>query len=161
MERQRKQWKPKPVTEISSKPRGCPPLLLEVDTKLIVFLNAVWKRGGVVNCHVVCATAKALIESAESGTVKQNLSQIDLPRTWLSPFTYARNLTEEWQLRLDPLYYGDCTMDVETISFVVLIKQSSNTRYHQSLCSILIRCLHCMYQWAGQPCLLGEQSQWQ
>ena len=50
MEHQRKQRNPKPVTEISSKPRGRPPLLLEVDTKLIVFLNEVQKRGGVVNC---------------------------------------------------------------------------------------------------------------
>ena len=83
IDHQRKQQNPKPVTEILSKHRGRPPLLLQIDAKLIVFLKAVRKRGGVINCNIVRATAKALIESAESGLVKESLSKIDLPRSWV------------------------------------------------------------------------------
>lgn len=54
------------VSEIPHKPRGRPPILLELDEKLIKFLCAVRNRGGVVNKHVVRATAKALIDSNPS-----------------------------------------------------------------------------------------------
>ena len=57
--------------------------MLQVDAKLIVFLKGVRKRGGVVNSNIVRATTKALIESAESGIVRENLSKIDLPRSWV------------------------------------------------------------------------------
>ena len=80
---QRKQLHPKAVTEIPSQPRGRPPLLLEIDTKLLSFLKAVRRRGGVVNSHVVHAAAKALIDTAGSETTKQQLSKIDLPRSWV------------------------------------------------------------------------------
>lgn len=60
---QRKQMIPQPVSEILHKQRGWPPVLLELDEQLIKFLCAVRNRGGVVNKHVVRATAKALIDS--------------------------------------------------------------------------------------------------
>ena len=43
-----------------------PPLLLELDRKLLQFLNAVRARGGVINSHVVRATADAIIRSNNS-----------------------------------------------------------------------------------------------
>ena len=48
LEYQRQQFEPKPVSVIMSKPRGQPPLLLELDEKLIKFLRAVRVKGGVV-----------------------------------------------------------------------------------------------------------------
>ena len=50
------------------KPRGRSPILLELDEKLIKFLCAVRNRGGVVNKHVVRASAKVLIDSNPSVT---------------------------------------------------------------------------------------------
>ena len=51
---------PLPVTALPTQPRGRPPLLLELDAKLIKFLQAVRRNGGVINIHVVRATAEAL-----------------------------------------------------------------------------------------------------
>ena len=48
--------------------------------KLLSFLKAVRRRGGVVNSHVVRAAAKALIRLAVK---QQQLSKIDLPRSWV------------------------------------------------------------------------------
>ena len=53
---------PLPVTVLPTQPRGRPPLLLELDAKLINYLQAVRKKGGVINIHVVRATAEALIK---------------------------------------------------------------------------------------------------
>ena len=79
---QQKQLHPKVVTEIPSQPQGHPPLLLEVDAKLLSFLKAI-RRRGVVNSHVVRAAAKALIDMAGSETTKQQLSKIYLPCSWV------------------------------------------------------------------------------
>ena len=46
-------------------PRGRPPILKELDAKLIQFLNAMHAKGGVINSHVVRATADALIKIAK------------------------------------------------------------------------------------------------
>ena len=47
MEFQRKQLHPQPVTQIPIQPRGRPPLMLELDSKLIKLLHAVRNKG----CH--------------------------------------------------------------------------------------------------------------
>lgn len=65
-----------PVTEIASKPRGRPPVLPDLDEKLIAFFRA---RGGVININVVRATAKALISSNPSS--QQRLSGFKMPRS--------------------------------------------------------------------------------
>ena len=44
---------PQPVVEIIAKPKGRPPILLDLDEKLIKFLKAIRAKGGVVNVHVV------------------------------------------------------------------------------------------------------------
>lgn len=54
------------VTALPTMPRGRPPILMELDAKLIQFLNAMRAKGGVINSHVVRATADALIKSNHS-----------------------------------------------------------------------------------------------
>ena len=78
---QRKKSNPVPVTEISSLPRGRPPLLLETDEKLLVFLRGIRARGGVINSTVVRATALALLESDSSHPLSIEVK--DLKRSWV------------------------------------------------------------------------------
>ena len=80
LEHQRKQFQPKPVTEIPHKLKGRPPILLELDEKLIKFLRAIRAKGGVVNIHVVRATTAALIESNPS---MSHLQSFGMPRSWV------------------------------------------------------------------------------
>ena len=51
------------VTSIPHVTRGCSPLLLDLDQKLISLLKSIRNRGGVVNFNVVKASALALIKS--------------------------------------------------------------------------------------------------
>ena len=60
---ERKKADPQPVTKLAVKPRGRPPILPELDTKLLNFLKAVRSKGGIINIHVVRSTASALINS--------------------------------------------------------------------------------------------------
>ena len=77
----RKQLHPQPVTALPSKPRGRPPALLELDEKLIKFLRALRIKGGVINIHVVRATATALITSNPSTSL--HLQNLSMPRSWV------------------------------------------------------------------------------
>ena len=72
---------PQPVDSITPQPRGWPPILLELDTKLIKLLLAIHTKGGVVNIHVVHATAKALIES--NPVPGSHLAKFKMPRSWV------------------------------------------------------------------------------
>ena len=51
------------VTSIPEDTRGRPPILLDLDKKLITLLKSIRDRGGVVNFSVVKASALALIKS--------------------------------------------------------------------------------------------------
>ena len=51
------------VSKLPVLPKGRPPLMLDLDHKLLTFLKAVRTKGGVVNIHVVRAAALALIQS--------------------------------------------------------------------------------------------------
>ena len=81
LQQERKQPYPQPVVKIPAQPRGRPPLLLELDEKLIKYLRAIRSKGGVVNIHVVRAATRALIES--NPTTSQQLLKFDMPRTWV------------------------------------------------------------------------------
>ena len=70
------------VTALPTMPRGRPPLLMELDKKLLRFLNAMRARGGVINSHVVRATADALIRSNHSPGL-QHLQNFSMPRSWI------------------------------------------------------------------------------
>ena len=72
---------PQPVDSITPQPRGRPPILLELDTKLIKLLLAICTKGGVANIHVVRATAKALIES--NPVAGSHLAKFKMPRSWV------------------------------------------------------------------------------
>ena len=62
--------------EISAKPKGRPPIILDIEEKLIKFLKAVGVKGGVVNIHVVRATPKALNE--RNGSCSQQLQNFSM-----------------------------------------------------------------------------------
>ena len=78
---ERKLEHPKPVTAISAQPRGRPPILLELDGKLLQYLKALRSKGGVVNIHVVRAVTRALVESNPS--MSQQLVKFDMPCSWV------------------------------------------------------------------------------
>ena len=50
------------ITAIPSDTRGRPPILRDLDSKLISLLKSIRNRGGVVNFCVVKATALALVD---------------------------------------------------------------------------------------------------
>ena len=56
---ERKRDHPQPVTAITARPRGRPPILLELDGKLLQYLKALRSKGGVVNIHVVRAVTSS------------------------------------------------------------------------------------------------------
>ena len=90
MKWQRKQLHPQPVNEISFQRQGRPPILLELDEKLVKFLLAVRSRGGILNIHVVRATAKALIDTSPD---HQQLSRFNMPRSWVYSLYRRMGLT--------------------------------------------------------------------
>ena len=81
---ERKRDHPQPVTAITTRLRGRPPILLELDGKLLQYLKALRSKGGVinihVNIHVVRAVTKALIESNPS---MSQLATFDMPCSWV------------------------------------------------------------------------------
>ena len=81
MKYQLTQLNPQPVTAVPVKYRGRPPILLDLDEKLITLLRALRTTGGVINIYVVCATTKALIES--NSTPSQHLLKFDTPCSWV------------------------------------------------------------------------------
>ena len=68
------------MTKIVTQPRGRPPILLELDDKLLKLLLAIRAKGGIINVHVVRATTKALIDS-NPGSLQ--LSNFKMPRSWV------------------------------------------------------------------------------
>ena len=66
------------VLSLPSKVCGRPPILMELDAKLIRFLKGIHGRGGVINIHVVRAVTQALIECNTSLT---HLANFDMPRS--------------------------------------------------------------------------------
>ena len=65
---------------LPSKVRGRPPILMELDGKLIRFLKGIRGRGGVINIHVVRAVTQALIDCNTSLT---HLANFDMSRSWV------------------------------------------------------------------------------
>ena len=49
LQKESKKMNPQPVTSITPQPRGWPPILLELDTKLIKLLCAIRAKSGIVN----------------------------------------------------------------------------------------------------------------
>ena len=70
------------VLPLPSKVCGRPPILMELDGKLIWFLKGIRGRGGVISIHVVrtVTQAQALIDCNSSLT---HLANFDMPRSWV------------------------------------------------------------------------------
>lgn len=81
MREEAKKDQPMPVTMLTTRPRGHPPLLLELDEKLIQFLLGVRRKSGVININVVRATVQALIKC--NPAFAQQRSRFDMPRSWV------------------------------------------------------------------------------
>ena len=79
MREERKKDNPQPVTSLPTQPRGRPPLLLDLNAKLVTFLQAVRRR--VINIPVVRATAETIIKC--SPAFAQQLSRFEMPRSWV------------------------------------------------------------------------------
>ena len=78
---QRQQGNVQQVTSLERLPRGRPPLLLELDCKLISFVKNLRARGGVVNGSVISAAAKGLIRSNPS--LHQRYNSFKPTRGWI------------------------------------------------------------------------------
>ena len=76
-----KKANPEVISSLPSKSRCRPPLLLELDGKLIQVLRAIRNKGGVVNIHVVYATAEALIRSNPS--MIQQFQGFEMLQSWV------------------------------------------------------------------------------
>lgn len=96
-----------PVTKLPVRP---PPLMLDLDEKL---LKAVRIKGGVVNIHVVRATAEALIHSNPSQM--QHYARFDMPRSWVQSIYrrmgYSRKLGTTGRPPVPPGLYEECRLD--------------------------------------------------
>jgi hypothetical protein len=60
---EQKNLHPDPITSIDRRAMGRPPILMDLDAKLIIFLQASRQRCGVNNIHIVRASVEALIDS--------------------------------------------------------------------------------------------------
>ena len=65
--------------------------MLDLDAKLIKLLHGVRSRGGVINIHVVRASAKALIDTNQQ--THQQLSNFNMPRSWVYSLNRRMGLT--------------------------------------------------------------------
>ena len=68
------------VIRIPSQVRGRPPILMDLDNKLLTFLKDIRSNGGVINVHVVRGVTHALITSNLAMT---HLNNFDMPRSWV------------------------------------------------------------------------------
>ena len=75
-----KKVKPVVISFLPSKSRGTPPLLLELDGKLIQVLRPIRSKGGVLYIHVLRATAEALIKSNPS--MIQQFQGFEMRQRW-------------------------------------------------------------------------------
>ena len=108
MDCQQKQLHSQPVTKIMAQPRGRPPILQELDTKLIKFLRALRRRGGVINIHVVRAATQALIESNSSA---EQLRRFNMPRSWVQSIYRCMGYTRRMRTTTHPPVPQDILMN--------------------------------------------------
>ena len=98
------------VTELPVLPKGRPPLMLELDDKL---LRALRTKGGVVNIHVVRATALALIQSNPSQM--QYYANFDMSRSWVQSVYRRMGYQSVKELLDDPVpkgIYEECRLEL-------------------------------------------------
>ena len=106
------------VTALPTRPRGRPPLLLELDEKLLQFLNAMRARGGVINSHVVRATADAIIRSNHSSGL-QDLRNFSMLRSWVQSVYKRMGYTRRMGTTARPPVQRDYMTNAELLTFEI------------------------------------------
>jgi len=152
---QQNQICPQPVTEILDRPRGRPPILLELDEKLMTFLQAVRTKGGVVNIHVVRASAKALIESNPSMV---SLQHFNMPRNWVTSLYRRMGFVKRAGTTTRPPVPHGFMMNAEEITCPTLKEKLNNGKFPLSSYLILIKLHPLMYQLANQDDILWNSQ---
>ena len=66
---------------IPSEVRGRPPILMELDNKLLTFLKGIRSRGGAINVHVVRGVTHAIITSNPAMTHLNNFRMVCIQKT--------------------------------------------------------------------------------
>ena len=155
MQHQQKQLHPQPVTAITAQPRGRPPLLLELDEKLIKFLRPVRAKGGVINIHVVRAATKALIESNPS--TSQQLVKFYMPRSWVQSIYRRMGYTKRMGTTARPPVPRGLYDECRRAYLSDINKKIKKYNIPLSLCLILIKLLHLTFQWGEQQWLQVDQ----
>ena len=125
---QRQEGNVQQVTSLESLPRGRPPLLLELDCKLISFVKNLRARGGVVNGSVISAAAKGLIRSNPS--LHQRYNSFEPTRV---TFLGGQELQQGHQ------FPGACMKSINFLFSLTLTNASTSITFHQSSYSMQIR----------------------
>ena len=76
-----KRENPKAISVLPVKNRGRPPLMLELDYKLIKILWAIRSKGGMVNTHVIHATSNVLFKS--NPALIQHFLSFEMSWSWV------------------------------------------------------------------------------
>ena len=112
MEHERKQQHPKPVTEISAKSRGRPPILQELDVKLIssseVFVVKVaWSTGMLFEKQLLLLLL----------SISQHLLNFYMPRAWIQSIYHRMGYTKRMGTTTRPPIpsglYKECRMEYQ------------------------------------------------
>ena len=69
------------VTNLTVKGRGRPVILGDLDDKLIHVLGAMQRKGGALNCHVLRATARALLKANPAHAAP--VCTFNMPHSWV------------------------------------------------------------------------------
>ena len=136
LEKKRRKADPQPVVEIAAKPKGCPPILLDLAEKMLKFLKAIRSKGSVENIHVVQAATDTLIASnPSSSTHLQNFSK---PHSWVQSLYRCMGYTQA--LLHDLLFLKDSTVNAEEITCRILTAKSRNMGFLRSNPVIICIC---------------------
>ena len=112
---------------LPSKVRGRPPILMDLDNKLLTVLKGIQSRAGVINVHVVRGVTHALITSNPAMT---HLNNFDMPRSWVHSICKRWVTLYEQEQHPDHQCRMACIQKTVTLSFQALSKQWSSIAYH-------------------------------
>ncbi|EDO32724.1 predicted protein [Nematostella vectensis] len=70
------------VKAIVCKPRGRPLKLMDLDIKVMAYLDTIRDSGGIINSTVVKAVAKAIVEAEDRTRLVENGGDLDIGKPW-------------------------------------------------------------------------------
>lgn len=103
--------------------------MLELDSKLIKLLLGVRNRGGVINIHVVRASAKALIDT--NPQVHQQLSRFDMPRSWVYSLYRRMGMTRRMGTTSRPPVPRGLYEECKEQYLRDILEETKSTAFHQ------------------------------